>query len=304
MNARIYLTENCNAKCPWCFNKGTRDSNLNMDTQKAKKLFDWFSDNNINHILVMGGEPSVHPDFVELWNYMYDRRLVGTLFTNGINMDLINQVKANSENIIVYNFHTLKPTPDDKYFALPWEAHFEIVIRLDTDIPELLKKISEYMTYEILNHKDFVYTITPDCTIDWRNHKEELADKLSEIVDFANKHRRYRWGFDHSYPRCFFNDRAMEAIRSTGRENNISYCIGQNDCYGLITSDFKLVHCNQFRHNELPIFRNGEIIPLHEMNNFLCFENLYKLHLLRDTCKDCPDFKERCNGGCTMQRFL
>lgn len=37
-HVRIYLTEKCNASCPWCFNKSSRN-NQNMDTEKCKNSF-------------------------------------------------------------------------------------------------------------------------------------------------------------------------------------------------------------------------------------------------------------------------
>ena len=39
-HVRIYLTEKCNASCPWCFNKSSRN-NQNMDTEKCKKFLSY-----------------------------------------------------------------------------------------------------------------------------------------------------------------------------------------------------------------------------------------------------------------------
>ena len=62
---RIYLTESCNANCNHCFNKGIREDR-HMDTAKAEMLFNYFASNGIKNLKIMGGEPTVHPDFLTL----------------------------------------------------------------------------------------------------------------------------------------------------------------------------------------------------------------------------------------------
>ena len=67
-HVRIYLTEKCNASCPWCFNKSSRN-NQNMDTEKCKKFLSYCAENKVKSLGIFGGEPTVHPDFIEIWNY-------------------------------------------------------------------------------------------------------------------------------------------------------------------------------------------------------------------------------------------
>ena len=42
-----------------------------MDTEKCKQLLDYFAKNQVKSLGVFGGEPTIHPDFVEIWNYAY-----------------------------------------------------------------------------------------------------------------------------------------------------------------------------------------------------------------------------------------
>ena len=39
-----------------------------MDTAKAEMLFNYFASNGIKNLKIMGGEPTVHPDFLTLYN--------------------------------------------------------------------------------------------------------------------------------------------------------------------------------------------------------------------------------------------
>ena len=46
-------------------NKGIREDR-HMDTAKAEMLFNYFASNGIKNLKIMGGEPTVHPDFLGL----------------------------------------------------------------------------------------------------------------------------------------------------------------------------------------------------------------------------------------------
>lgn len=304
MLGRLYLTENCNASCKWCFNKETRDSSLNMDTNKAKKLIDFLAENGVSKLLIMGGEPTIHPDFVEIWNYTYNKFKYITLYTNGTQKEKLKQIKVNKKNGINYNFNFInKPLEYDER----WNGiSFEIVITYNTNIKDLTNRIIKCYSDKIC----LVPTI--DCTFDIK-YKTEIQSKLSKFFDFIIEHPEYKWGFDHTYPRCILNSELMNKGKQTGinkqiipdvyERNLCSSLIGDS---GLILSNFKLVHCNQYRKNYLDLFNSeGNIcVSMEDIKEFLKEEGISKLKELIPHCTKCMYFPDICNGGCIGNKLF
>lgn len=299
MIGRLYLTENCNASCSWCFNKNVRNPDLNMDTKKLKKLIDFFAENNVSKLLVMGGEPTIHPNFIEIWNYIYDKFKYVTLYTNGTQKDILKQINiSKTNNGINYNFNFIN-NPLDVEYHKQWEGvSYEIVVSTITNIPDLIKRIEKCYTEDI--NLNLIPTI--DCTLNIFKNKEIIQSKISELFDYIAKHPEYNWSFDHTYPRCVLTPELMNKVSffrqvspDIYERNLCSSLIGDS---GLILSNFKLVHCNQYRNQYLDIFDSeGNIaVTMDDILKFLFFEGVTKLQ--QTPCKDCEYFPTKCNGGC------
>lgn len=99
---RVYITEQCNANCPSCFNKSSR-SKLSMDIEHFKKICTFFSSNGVKRIKIMGGEPTLHPDFDVLMTLAQNSFQQVFLFTNAINDGILN-FKPRESDSVVYNF--------------------------------------------------------------------------------------------------------------------------------------------------------------------------------------------------------
>ena len=81
----ILLTDYCNRNCPYCFagerlrnNQGT-----NMPFENFTAAVDFLVDSGENEIILLGGEPTLHPQFVAFHDYLLDRGLRIMTFTNG-----------------------------------------------------------------------------------------------------------------------------------------------------------------------------------------------------------------------------
>ena len=61
---KIAINNSCNSKCPYCFagNMGI-DSKSNMTYENFKKILDLMIKNNDNYLVILGGEPTIHPEF-------------------------------------------------------------------------------------------------------------------------------------------------------------------------------------------------------------------------------------------------
>ncbi|MCC4602288.1 PqqD family peptide modification chaperone [Xanthomonas campestris] len=92
----MHLTNNCNLKCPYCYNKSDREYKIKMEkqgriasiltTEESKALIFDLVENGVQHIVFTGGEPLMRPDALELFKYArsLSEKLKIEVLTNGI----------------------------------------------------------------------------------------------------------------------------------------------------------------------------------------------------------------------------
>lgn len=91
----IMINSYCNLKCPYCFadNEITDCSTKNMSVEDFEKIIEWHKNNDIRVIRIIGGEPTLHPNFID---FLY--RILGDSFFEGIhiftNMTFNEEVKT------------------------------------------------------------------------------------------------------------------------------------------------------------------------------------------------------------------
>lgn len=80
-SATIELLDFCNFSCKHCYVRDTYQKLLSMD--KYKYIIDQLRIEGCIWLLLTGGEPFLHPDFCQMYEYAYDKGLQVTVFTNG-----------------------------------------------------------------------------------------------------------------------------------------------------------------------------------------------------------------------------
>jgi hypothetical protein len=85
--ANILLTERCVRACPYCFAK-KQMSELSRKDQISWEDFihvtDLFEASQERHLSLLGGEPTLHPHFVDFVLFLHARNFNITVFTSGI----------------------------------------------------------------------------------------------------------------------------------------------------------------------------------------------------------------------------
>ncbi len=82
----LELTTFCNLKCKHCFYQNSNEfiSKCFIKKKETFKLIDKFKLNGIDKLVLTGGEPTIHPDFIEIAKYAKDQISKVTLCTNGV----------------------------------------------------------------------------------------------------------------------------------------------------------------------------------------------------------------------------
>ncbi|MBK8805532.1 MAG: radical SAM protein [Bacteroidales bacterium] len=85
--ANVLLTQKCVRNCPYCFAKEHMEGKQFDDNLKWDDLIyiaDFFAVSKSDSIHLLGGEPTLHPDFCNICLYLLDRGFRITVFTSGI----------------------------------------------------------------------------------------------------------------------------------------------------------------------------------------------------------------------------
>jgi len=92
----LHMTNNCNLKCPYCYNKTDRETKIQlekigmvaptMNTEEYKGLIGRIIDCGVKRILFTGGEPLMRPDVLELIEFARSKSdtVVLEMLTNAI----------------------------------------------------------------------------------------------------------------------------------------------------------------------------------------------------------------------------
>lgn len=92
----VHLTNKCNLKCPYCYNKDDRENKIKLEkaglvdptlsTAEYKELITRLIDCGVKRLLLTGGEPLMRPDFVELITFTreYSKEVEIEILTNAI----------------------------------------------------------------------------------------------------------------------------------------------------------------------------------------------------------------------------
>lgn len=75
--ANIMLNDHCNLNCSYCFAKSTYGKNINnISLKNFKAALDFILKDNEEMVGLIGGEPTLHPQFEEIIKLLkYDKRV-------------------------------------------------------------------------------------------------------------------------------------------------------------------------------------------------------------------------------------
>ena len=213
VHGEFELTSNCNLNCLMCYvNEGVFQPGLS--TEEWKNIFQAAVKNGLLFALLTGGEVFLRPDFIELYNYLYDLGVKITIYTNGtlINDEIIaTLIKRPPEFLAI----TLYGSNNETYYQVTGKLNcFD---KVDQNIDKLLKnkinlglrtvpiriiyeEIDEIIKYvksknismgyylyvgpkRGIPNYDLNYRLTPHELIDYQN---KLINAFGYKIDFRN----------------------------------------------------------------------------------------------------------------------
>ena len=82
LEVKVVLTEKCNYRCDFCFNKSGKQSNSQLSEKSVKKVISKVADAGIEKIRFTGGEPLLRKDLLSILRFAKEQGLCVMLNTN------------------------------------------------------------------------------------------------------------------------------------------------------------------------------------------------------------------------------
>ncbi len=161
MNVHVLINQSCKGNCEYCFFTKYLDKPEYMSVSDFKKLIYFLKKSRLDSPLkILGGEPTDHPEIMEIFDFLYQERFRFVLITNGLfRQPILNKIIDLMNQGVLMN--------------LALNANFLIKEATKPLLLEHIKNLQEKVKPENLNFS-FSLTISSDETVD-DNYREIIA---------------------------------------------------------------------------------------------------------------------------------
>lgn len=321
-----WLTTNrsCNNHCQWCYARNTWTNSSIMNFEKAKQAVLELKKRGARKIILIGGEPTIYPSFIELIKFIRKNEMIVAVASNGrkffdINFarEVINagvskidiSVKGLSENEYKENTGTYGFTEMlmgyKNLVNLGFSPSVSYVITSDSET-ELEKFANFIKKNEIKNVSlQFVKPVVE------KSGSEPIMDiavmgKFVENIYLMMKKYSIDYCLEISFPLCLIDENVLSKLIKEDRIINCCHVPRGNGV--ILDQDFKVLPCNHFA--EFPFSEDSL-----DFNDKESLEKIWESDIVKEfrskarcyparKCESCTMWNV-CGGGCfTRWLFL
>ena len=315
--ANLLLTEKCVRSCPYCFAKKYMDGaeNVFIGWDAIVKVADMHIKSNEPAISLLGGEPTLHPNYVDIVLYLLSRGLHVNTFTSGIASDSkLTQIVNNLSGLdpcrlsFVVNYNSPLISSDSEnerteaffnsmalYTSLSFNIYnttFDMMYLVDAIVKKGLRRhIRIGLAHPIVGNENMCVS------------KNDLKDVGKQLVLFASKMESLgiSMGFDCGIPMCIFDDKELGMLfkMMMGR---LDFKCGPAIDIGPDLTVWPCFPLSQWHRKKLSDFNS-----FREVRSF--YSEMHgrvrgELAGLYDDCDDCRYREtEFCSGGCLSHQL-
>lgn len=301
MQVYLLLTEKCNLKCSMCI-RGKQDGK-NLDFLKLKNSA-WINELKQCDIVITGGEPTLHPDFTEIINFMCEHSKTVTVTTNGtvnkyicpdilkdnlffqvsIDGDMEHHNNIRGHGTYECSINTIKILDSIK-------AQYSVSSVVNKNNASSMKNLEkELRSFKNMNYWKISYEM-PFGSSGFKNMM--TTDEWNNFVDEMLSITKFRLKIRKIFPFDLFEkykDKLEQITLNSQRCNN---CGSGNDKI-YIYPDLLVYPCTcltDFPIGSLEDSSLAEILNGEKAALFSCYS------IKNDICKNC-EYLRYCNGGC------
>lgn len=235
----INITTYCNLKCPYCFavdlwdSAGNKKDDKEMNLKNLKAVLEFMKRSKMRVFPMFGGEPTLHPKFMEVYDLITKSGLWVVVFSNGViandRVEFLKEQK-NLSGICINIQH-----PDD-YLAHQWKSvestlrelskHIRlgfVIYKKDFNGYFMIDMINKYNLNRVVKwpiaaptlKKENVYIKTED-------HKEVIERFVKHSRGF--KKSNISWHPDTTYMWCLFSKEQLDELYQNVKFVPVNLC--------------------------------------------------------------------------------
>ena len=308
----LMLTNWCNYQCSYCFGMdfmAPKIAKQNMSQATFAGIIEWLSKTpGVKSIHLMGGEPTLHPDFEWFAEYLLARDFNITIFSNlatkqallyaqkladlpvtwVVNINPPDTWNENNKQRITAALQTLGAKATITFNVMPDEGNNTWALDL----------IEAYHLNRVVKVGFVLPTLTGSNYYLVDDQYQEVAEKIVRLAQEAAK-ANITFEYECGVPTCVFTEEQLGILWQTGSAFD-SCCYSRLD----ITPDGKLIYClplatkHAIHFSEFPSYPEArqwfekKLQPYRRLGRT---ENCFQCNLLR------PD---SCHGGCLANILL
>lgn len=314
--ANIAITNYCNLKCNYCFaDDMIKETNKTMSLDNYIKVLKYLTEQNYEQrIGIIGGEPTLHPQFKEILiesnQCAMANKIDFILFTNGIELEPYLSYIGSNMTILINcnNFLEMSFEQVNKFrstlhhiFELGWLYNEKVICGCNLHLNEQHYNWIWNLvdTYHI--HRLRCSVVSPGgCYVNWRTHKDEYFKKMKPIfINFCKEaqKRKVILGLDCGHiPLCYFNTDEIALINEVTQNKRYIIDKGCSPVFD-ITPNLEIIPCFGL-YQPIPLDFSKSLIGLKRYVEY--FYSIPKLmQNNQEPCSTCEKLQNfQCQGGC------
>lgn len=322
----LTLNRACNLRCKWCYAQCTEYLKENdLDIALAYQLINIFSELNIHHIVLIGGEPTIYPYLFEVIDYCDKKNIRCGIVTNGVKCSEIDFVKGLKTHGIRSISLSLKGETENVFKNITGVDAFQKVIsavrlclsegiKVNVSMVLTEENIESYIDglalmrgIEVKNFQlSFCYNFNTQ-QIDGEQYLQEhnpkrLIQKFCDGYDKLDRVTEHRFVLSEGYPLCLWDDAFINKMNKRGQISTVCQLLEKSGL--LFDTKGNIIPCNAMPFIKLgkmnEDFSNAEGL-LQYMNNPEIVRAYKTLCGIPDeSCLNCKKLAN-CGGGCVCQ---
>jgi len=146
----VKITGKCHGNCPWCYQNSLIDANHYNVLENITSFFGILDENQKPfQVAIGGGEPTLHPEFIEILKAFYTMGITPNYTTNGMHItdELIKATQKYCGGVAIScHPHLTKywNSAFDTLHVADIKTNFHIIISDKTSVDDFLKIYAEY----------------------------------------------------------------------------------------------------------------------------------------------------------------
>jgi len=314
--ANIMITQRCNLSCPYCFaNEFTNTNTEDMTIDNFKKALDFIKTDPLERVGIIGGEPTLHPDFARMLEIIINDDSIkrAIIYTNGVFINRYIKHLTNNKFTLLINCNP--PA------AIGYDTYNRLIANLKQMINEYYMKnkitlgFNMYLPFpeyrfiiDILKMFDFDHLRTSivvpnDRSANVFEYFGRIKPRVKELFGILSENNIFPFFDCNALMPCMMTDEEKMAIKDFMKKAQIR----ENKDYAIckpivdILPNLEAIRC--FGLSEFEKVRIADFHKIKDLKNY--FMNSFDSYAFNvSTAKKCNDCYKRktmrCSGGCLI----